>query len=94
MGTRITDLNCKEVICIADGCRLGFITDVEIEIPSGNVVAIIVPGPCRFMGLLGRNDNYVIPWKCIKRIGPDIVLVDTKPNECLFPRPKPPWFHV
>ena len=38
MGTRITDLNCKEVICIADGCRLGFITDVEIEIPSGYTI--------------------------------------------------------
>lgn len=88
MGTRITELNCKEVICIADGRRLGFISDVEIAIPSGNVLAIVVPGPCRILGILGPRDDYVIPWNCIKRIGPDIVLVDTKPDDCCRPRPK------
>jgi len=91
MGTRITELHCKEVICIGSGQRLGFITDVEIEVPEGNVIAIVVPGPCRFLGMFGRNDDFIIPWKCIKKIGPDIVLVDIKPNECLFPRPKLGW---
>ena len=91
MGTRITQLHCKEVICIGSGQRLGFISDVEIDVPEGHVLAIVVPGPCRFLGMLGRNDDFVIPWKCIKKIGPDIVLVDIRPNECLFPRPKPGW---
>jgi len=91
MGTRITELHCKEVICISNGQRLGFVSDVEIEMPEGHVVAIIVPGPCRFLGLFGRNDDFVIPWKCIKKIGPDIILVDIKPNECRFPRPKLGW---
>lgn len=86
MGIRITDLNCKEVICIADGRRLGFVSDVEVEIPSGKVLAIIVPGPCRILGVAGRKDDYVIPWNCIKRIGPDIVLVETKPGDCRVPR--------
>ena len=88
MGMRITELHCKEVICVSDGRRLGFISDVEVEIPCGNVLAIVVPGPCRFFVIFGRNDDYVIPWRCIKRIGPDIVLVDIKPEECRFPRPK------
>ena len=88
MGIRITDLNCKEVICISDGRRLGFVSDVEIEIPSGNVLAIIVPGPCRILGVMGRKDDFVIPWNCIKRMGPDIVLVDVHPNDCCRPRPK------
>ena len=88
MGIRITDLNCKEVICVSDGRRLGFISDVEIEIPSGNVLAIIVPGPCRILGVIGRKDDFVIPWNCIKRIGPDIVLVDIRPDDCCRPRPK------
>lgn len=88
MGIRITDLNCKEVICVADGRRLGFVSDVEIEVPSGHVLAIIVPGPCRFLGVLGRHDDFVIPWNCIKRIGPDIVLVDARPDECRCPRQK------
>ncbi len=91
MGMRVTQLQCKEVICIADGQRLGFVTDVEVEVPGGNVVAIVVPGPCHFLGLFGRKDDFVIPWRCIKKIGPDIILVDIKPDDCLFPRPGLGW---
>ena len=86
MSDKFTDLRCKEVICICDGRRLAYIGDVRIELPEGRVVAIVVPGPCRFLGLWGRKDDFVIPWHCIRRIGPDIVLVDTKPDECRVPR--------
>ena len=88
MTVKFTDLQCKEVICITDGRRLGFITDVQIEVPEGNICAIVVPGPCRILGVAGRQDDFVIPWSCIKRIGPDIVLVDTKPETCRVPRHK------
>ncbi len=86
MALTITDLRCKEVICVANGQRLGFVADVEVEIPDGIVCALIVPGPCRFFGLFGRKDDFRIPWCCIKRIGPDIILVDVKPQECCVPR--------
>ena len=88
MAIKFTDLQCREVICIGSGQRLGFISDVQIEIPSGEVCAIVVPGPCRFLGLTGRKEDYRIPWNCIRKIGPDIVLVDTKPGECRIPRGK------
>ncbi len=84
----VTELHCKEVICISDGRRLGFVSDLEVKCPEGEVVAIIVPGPCRFFGIIGRNDDFRIPWNCIKRIGPDIILVDVKPDECRCPRHK------
>ena len=87
MSIRFTELHCKEVICVSDGRRLGFICDVCIELPEGQIVAIVVPGPGRFWGLFGRRDDFVIPWKCIKRMGPDIVLVDIKPDDCRVPRP-------
>ena len=88
MSLKFTQLQCKEVICVSDGRRLGFITDVQIEVPEGRVCAIVVPGPCRFLGMFGRHDDFVIPWSCIRRIGPDIVLVDTKPDDCRVPRPR------
>ena len=91
MGMRVTQLQCKEVICVADGQRLGFVTDVEVDVPDGKVVAIVVPGPCHFLGLFGRKDDFVIPWRCIRKIGPDIILVDINPNDCLFPRPGLGW---
>jgi YlmC/YmxH family sporulation protein len=88
MGAKFTDLQCKEVICVNDGRRLGFITDVQISVPEGEVLAVVVPGPCRFLGVWGRHDDFVIPWRCVRRIGPDIVLVDIKPEECRVPRGK------
>ena len=91
MGAKFTDLQCKEVICVNDGRRLGFITDVQISVPEGEVLAVVVPGPCRFLGVWGRHDDFVIPWRCVRRIGPDIVLVDIKPEECRVPRGKQPW---
>ena len=88
MSAKFTELHCKEVICVCDGRRLGFISDAKVKLPEGLIEAIIVPGPCRFFGLFGRRDDYVIPWRCIRKIGPDIILVDIKPCDCLFPRPK------
>ena len=85
---KFTDLTCKEVICLSDGRRLGFISDARIELPEGRLLSIIVPGKPRFFGLFGSRDDYVIPWNCIRRMGPDIVLVDIRPEECCFPRPK------
>ena len=89
MSTKFTELHCKEVICVSDGRRLGFISDACVELPTGNIQSIIVPGPCRFFGILGRRDDYVIPWSRICRMGPDIVLVDVKPEECRCQRGKP-----
>ncbi len=88
MSMKFTDLQCKEVICVSNGQRLGFIADAVVEMPEGKICAIVVPGPCRVMGVLGRRDDFCIPWGCIKKIGPDIVLVDTKPEDCRVPRPK------
>ena len=84
--SNFTDLYCKEVVCMCDGRRLGFISDARVELPEGRICAIIVPGPNRLWGMCGRRDDYVIPWHCIKRIGPDIVLVDVCPDDCRVPR--------
>ena len=85
MTVKFTDLHCKEVICVNDGRRLGYIADARIELPEGNIAAIIVPGPCRFLGLFGREEDYVIPWECVTRMGDDIILAEVK-KECLRER--------
>ena len=92
MSTKFTELHCKEVICVSDGRRLGYISDACVEIPTGNIVSIVVPGPCRFFGLFGRQDDYIIPWSRICKMGPDIVLVDVRPEECRCQRGKPRLF--
>ena len=88
MATKISQLQCKEVICVTSGQRLGFIEDVEVEVPEGSVSALIVPGPSRLCGLGPSRHDYRIPWDCIRQIGPDIVLVDINPEQCRIIPPR------
>ena len=76
MKNRISDLRSKEIINVCNGHRLGYAGDVEIDIHTGQVLALIVPGPCRFFGLFWREDDYFLPWDCISRSGDDIIIVD------------------
>ena len=43
---------------------------------AGDIEAIIIPKGGKFCGLFGAGAEYIIPFKCIKRIGPDIILVE------------------
>ena len=45
MNCRFADFRCKEVINICDGCRLGYVGDVECRLPDGQITALIIPGP-------------------------------------------------
>ena len=81
-----SELRYKEVIDVHTGFRLGYVCDVEFDDREGCVTALVTPGRPRFFGLLGREDDYVLPWKSIVRVGTDIVLVEIKGE---FSRRKP-----
>ena len=88
MIERYSTFRCKEVINISDGCRLGYVSDLEIDTDCGKVLTLIIPGPCRLFGLLGREEDYAVPWQCIRRIGSDIILVDILLGNVKRPRAK------
>ena len=75
MPCRMGDLRTKEVISVKDGGRLGYVCDVEIDTHTAQITALVVYGRARLFGLLGREEDTVIPWKDIEMIGGDIVLV-------------------
>lgn len=76
MSLFLADIRNKEVINMSTGIRLGYVSDVEVDVSTGQIISIVVPGPSRYLGLLGREEDFVIPWKKIGRIGEDIILVD------------------
>ncbi len=80
---RICDLKQKEVINICNCKRLGFVSDIDFDICTGCIVAIIVPGMGKIYGLFGRDTEYIIPFCDIKQIGPDIILVEIREDEVL-----------
>ncbi|MBR5536818.1 MAG: YlmC/YmxH family sporulation protein [Clostridia bacterium] len=72
---RIVDLSYKEVIDLQSGQRLGYVRDAEIDPETGQVTALIIPGRLKWLGLLGREPEVVIPWSGIRRLGEDIIFV-------------------
>ncbi|MBE3584814.1 YlmC/YmxH family sporulation protein [Desulfofundulus thermocisternus] len=76
---KVSDLRMREVINIADGRRMGPIKDIDIDLEQGRVSAIILPGQSsRFLGLFGREEEIIVPWHKIKKIGLDVILIDLR----------------
>lgn len=80
MEAKIGDLRYKEIIDVSDGSRYGYPQDVVMEVTSGQVTALIVPGRPRLFGLLGREEDIIIPWTRVRQVGEDIILVDGSRN--------------
>ncbi len=74
--TRYCKLKQKEVVNIADGRSLGFISDLLIEEGSGQINAIVLVESCGFLGLI-KPKEFIIPWRNICKIGDDVILVET-----------------
>ncbi len=79
MLTKTSELSEREVVNILDGKRLGLASDLEIDAETGKIVAIVVPGPGKFLWVFGKSEDFVIPWERIRKIGVDVILVET-PN--------------
>ena len=76
MELRLQDLRYREVINTRTGERLGYVSDVLLDAATGRILALLVPGKARWLGILGREDDYLLPWTGISRLGEDIILVD------------------
>ena len=69
MSAKFTQLQCKEVICVSDGRRLGFIGDILVEVPEGKVTAV-----ARMRHFLDRSikartwGNLGLVWACSMRM--------------------------
>jgi len=77
------DLRQKEIVNVEDGARFGFVNDLEIDPIDGRVIALIVPGPGRVLGVFGRDREYRIPWTMIDKIGDEIILVNCRTESVL-----------
>jgi YlmC/YmxH family sporulation protein len=81
---RITELHNKEVINVCDGTRLGCVDDVEVDTHTAQLCAIVLHGRPKCLGLLGCEEDMVIPWKEIEVIGEETILVN-RPGLCCEP---------
>lgn len=72
----INDIRTKEIINVKTGIRLGYPTDVEVDLETGKLVSLMVAGGYKLMGLFGKENDIVIKWENIKTIGDDLIIIE------------------
>lgn len=80
---RMREVKLKEVINICSCKKLGYVSDLDIDLCCGRVEAIIVPHCNSACGFLGSDTCYIIPFECIKKIGENIIFVEICEENCM-----------
>jgi YlmC/YmxH family sporulation protein len=80
MELTLRELREKEVISVTDGSRYGYVGDLTVDLDTGQVRGLVVPGEARFFGLFGRREDRVFQWEAVRRFGEDIILVEGTPE--------------
>lgn len=78
---KISEFQIKDVVNVADGKKLGNIGDIEINLANGQIEAIVISGGGRVLGFFGKEEEVIIPWKNILKIGEDVILVRYRAGE-------------
>ena len=74
----ISEFQTKDVVNVSDGKKLGNIGDFDINVTTGKIQAIIINGQGKMLGFFGKDEELVIPWRNIVKIGEDVILVRHK----------------
>ena len=73
---RVSDIMDKEIINVKNGKKMGFITDIDIDVNEGRVVSFSTTGEGSG-GFFSRGvDMDVIFWNDILKIGCDTITVN------------------
>ncbi|AEJ39870.1 sporulation protein, YlmC/YmxH family [Sulfobacillus acidophilus TPY] len=72
---RMSELASKDIINLTNGGRLGSLgdSDLVIDPDTGRILTIIVSPRGRFHQ---KGQRLEIPWEAIRRIGPEVMIVD------------------
>ena len=55
MNCKIADLRNKQVVCVKNGCVLGYVYDVEFNTASGALSALVIPADRASWGFSGMR---------------------------------------
>lgn len=81
----ISELQVKDIVAVEDGRKLGHMTDLEIDVEKGVIIALVISLKGKMMGLFGNEEEEIIPWKNIVTIGEDVILVKKSVKPILYP---------
>ena len=68
----------RDVVSVKNGANLGRVDDLRVDETTARVHSLVIYGRLKWFGLLGREEDLLIPWEEIVTIGSDVVLVNTE----------------
>ncbi|MCP3761918.1 YlmC/YmxH family sporulation protein [Domibacillus sp. A3M-37] len=72
---RISEFQLKDIVNVTNGKKLGRLADIELNNATGAISALIIEQNGKKFGLFGKEEEIVIPWMHIVKIGGDVILV-------------------
>lgn len=73
---RLSDLQSKNIVNVADGKNIGNIIDVNVGL-DGTIESLVIEASKGIFSL-NRESDTEINWKDITKIGEDVILVNTR----------------
>jgi len=73
---RLSELQEKDIINISNGKNLGKIIDVTVE--DGKIYNFVIEPKRFFFNIFRRNEEILIKWEEIQKIGEDVILINFK----------------
>ena len=72
---KISELRHKDLVNTVDGSRMGYIRDIELDLTTGKISALILPAQASALSrFFGRGDEQAVPFEQIDKIGLDVIL--------------------
>lgn len=72
---KISELQAKNIVNMENGKFLGYLTDLDINLETGEIEALIISTSGKMMSFFQKDAEIVIPWSNIYKIGDDVILV-------------------
>ncbi|WP_217585560.1 YlmC/YmxH family sporulation protein [Lentibacillus saliphilus] len=75
---RYNNISGKEIVNITHGTRLGVLgqTDLQINEKTGQIESLIIAN-YKWLGLKKEGAETIIEWSSIKKIGEDMIMIET-----------------
>lgn len=77
MLVRASELRMLDIINVTDGRRLGYLVDLDLDVDTGEIKALLVPSARGRLSLFRPSGPDIeIPWHRIVKVGIDVILVE------------------
>ncbi len=75
---RLSDLQSKNIVNVLDGKNVGSIIDVNVN-EMGSIESLVIENNRKFLSF-SKEEEIIIFWKDITKIGEDVILVNKQNN--------------